>query len=504
MAFIRRVPAAGRWGIAAVTAVAVILAATGVLPRWPGLVHAVAVPPLDVAFDLRVLLARAPSYPLFALGLAVSLGIRVAVLAAILRGLGRPRPMRRAAIFYGAVLLPLLAGASLEWSGYAAVYHWYFWAGLGVLVATAVAASAAPFGDGRRFQVGRVLTALVALALLGAAARSGPWAAVALVPVSAAVTLSAIAWLIGPPPSGGRPASVTALAALLVAAIVVPARSAPPADRAGGAILLLVSGVDTSSGRGPLYRFDPTALGYDCRHVRYYSYRGPGRGAARADAACPLRGHAAYEREDTQAPLHDLVRSFTAHLRELRRAHPRSPVVVVTHSQGAWIAWRALARGGAMGVTHLVMLGMFPRSAASYPPPGLDGPGRVGADGLRLLSAISHELDTATFDPDAPLARETLAQPRGIEAIFDERLPATVRAMTIFSSLDVAVAPEGWSVPGAVDGGAVDATHAGMPESPVTLQVIRRLLLGQGAGGGSALADVLAWTLPAWGPPPDG
>src|SRR5690606_41185979 len=45
-------------GLLAVTAVVTVLAATGVLPRWSGLIHLVALPPLDLIADLRVLAAE--------------------------------------------------------------------------------------------------------------------------------------------------------------------------------------------------------------------------------------------------------------------------------------------------------------------------------------------------------------------------------------------------------------------------------------------------------------
>ena len=485
----------------ALTTAVVVLAASGVLPRWPGLVHAVAPPPLDLAFDLRVLVARSPSYLVFAAGLVLALAVRVAALATILRGLGRPRPVRAAALFYAAVSVPLFLGAGLEWAGYAAVYHWYFWGGLGLVVVTALVGWGSPLrtAGGR---IGRGFASMVAVGLLGAAATTGPWAAVALVPVSAAVTVLAVAWLIRPPPEDRRTGSVVALAVVLVAA-ALPPQPVPADAPEEGAVLFLVPGVDTSSGRGALYRLDPEALGYRCRQVRYYSYRGPGPGADRGAAPCRLRGHAPYERADTQAPLGELVSAFVAQLREIRRDHPGSPVVVVTHSQGGWVAWRSLARRGPLGVTHLVMLAMFPRSAASYPPPGRDGSGRVGADVLRALTAVSHGLDTATFDPDAPLARQTLARRGAIEAIFEEPLPAGVTAATVFSTLDVAVAPEGWTVPGALDGGVVDATHAGLPRSAAALVAVRRALTGGPGPPSSTLAAVLARALPAWGPPPD-
>src|SRR5690606_10791949 len=77
-------------GLLAVTAVVTVLAATGVLPRWSGLIHLVALPPLDLIADLRVLAAAAPGYPAFLGGLALSLAVRITVLAVLLGGVDRP------------------------------------------------------------------------------------------------------------------------------------------------------------------------------------------------------------------------------------------------------------------------------------------------------------------------------------------------------------------------------------------------------------------------------
>ncbi|HEV2906827.1 MAG TPA: hypothetical protein VGZ50_05895, partial [Actinomycetota bacterium] len=47
-----------------------------------------AIPPLDLAFDLRVLVARASSYPLFVIGALLSLAVRSLILAAVLGTIG--------------------------------------------------------------------------------------------------------------------------------------------------------------------------------------------------------------------------------------------------------------------------------------------------------------------------------------------------------------------------------------------------------------------------------
>lgn len=177
------------------------------------------------------------------------------------------------------------------------------------------------------------------------------------------------------------------------------------------------------------------------------------------------------------------------------------PVVVVTHSQGAWIAWAALA-DGVGGVSDLVMLARFPRSPVSYPPAGVDGPGRVGSDALRLLSALGERLGVSTFDPDAPLARELQATPGAIEAVLARPLPRTVRALAVASRFDLPLMPGGWEVPGARNACPLPVTHVGLTSSASTHRLVRRFLAG---GSVPACPSWRAWLGPVtegFGVPP--
>ncbi len=111
--------------ILAVATAVTLLTATGVLPRWPGLVHLVALPPLDLFADLRLLEARASSYLVFGVGLAISLGLRSSVLALTLGGLNRKR-LGLALRFYVVALIPAVVAGGFQFSALATLYHWYF------------------------------------------------------------------------------------------------------------------------------------------------------------------------------------------------------------------------------------------------------------------------------------------------------------------------------------------------------------------------------------------
>src|SRR5207302_9002882 len=121
-------------------------------------------------------------------------------------------------------------------------------------------------------------------------------------------------------------------------------------------------GVDSESGQGPMFVLDPATLGYGCGRTFCFSYAGEGKGAPHANAACPIRTGHGYGRRDTQRPLAALASTMRTQLAALPR-----PVTVITHSQGAWIAWAALASGPPLGVETLVMLAPFPRAPVEYP-----------------------------------------------------------------------------------------------------------------------------------------
>lgn len=259
--------------------------------------------------------------------------------------------------------------------------------------------------------------------------------------------------------------------------------------------------MDTSSGHGAAYRLDPPAIGFSCERVFYFSYRGPGEGAPPGEAPCPIRLHRPYSQTATQRPLSVLTESFAAQVEAINGETGDAPVVVVTHSQGAAIAWQALAGGRASGVSHLIVLGGFPHSPVGYPPPSVDGPGRVGGDVLRVLSWASRFLEVGAFDPDTTLARELLARPDGLEAVFGRPLPPGVTGATVFATMDLIAAPEGHVVPG-VSSATVTATHVSIIEVPETEEAIRSLLAGRPPGGVDPLAAILDAALPAWLPPP--
>jgi len=296
---------------------------------------------------------------------------------------------------------------------------------------------------------------------------------------------------------------VFAVLVALVATAATARFDAVPVARgslATGPVLFLVAGVDSASGLGSMFRLNPNDLGFPCARVAYFSYAGPGSGAPPGQSLCPITSGAPYGQRDTQRPLAQLVSFFGTEVEAASREAGGRPVEVITHSQGAWIAWAAIAAGRAPSVRALVMLGASPDVAVSYPPRGREGPGRVGGDADRLAAAVGRGLGVSTFSPDAPLAQELLATPRAVRGVFEERLPGDVRAVAVFSDFDLPVAPEGWSVRG-VPTSLVPVVHRDLPSSRQALGEVTRLL-GGGGGREGRLGRALWPLLPAFGVPP--
>lgn len=504
-----KVAAARWWPLAALTILTLVLAQAGALPDWPGLAHAVALPPLDMAMDLQVLVARAPGYPLFAIGVAVSLVLRTVMLGALFITLGvTPSPRAAfgyAARLYAAALAPLAVAAAFGFAGLASLYAWYAWVGLALSVVLVlvlwIRRLARPGTRLRRIPL--VIGYLVALTGVGSLGWIEGWGTPLAVVLSAVLTGVALSRLVAPRPVHRRGVTASKAAAatgfvLVVALLVPPVGAQQPV--ASDATLFIVPGVDTETGQGAAFRIDPAALGFPCERVFYFSYRGPDGDAPQGEAACPIRLHRPYAARATQEPIGQLVDAFDQQLVAVRSETGGAPIVVVTHSQGAVIAWRGLARGRAEGVTALVALAGFPHSPVGYPPPRVDGTGRIGADALRVVSWLTRVIGFGTFDPDAALAREILARANGLEEVFAEPLPSGTTGVLLFATADAIVAPEGREMPGAASLD-IATTHVGITRSEAAEAAIRSILSDGRPSEDRLLAPVLSAILPAFMPP---
>ncbi|UGY94774.1 hypothetical protein [Streptomyces gobiensis] len=476
------------WPLAVLAVAVPALALTGVLPRWPGLVHFVALPPADLFTDLRVLLARARSVPEFTAVLALVLTVRVAVLGVLLGGLTWRR-VRFAALFYGITGLPLLLAAQMGFMSQTLLYSRLFWAAAGLLALVWFISAPVPWqGSARlRTSAGRawrrglrvevVVPYAIVLILLSALADLRPGLTLFLVPVSALATGITILLLARPP--SGRPLlrlSAAAVAFVVIATVFTATRGGagkgPDAAGRSGSILLM-SGINSASGRGAIFETETGRLGYSCERTFYFSYAGVGDGQPCGVAACPIRTGAPYVPRDTQRPMAEQVEIFSEQVRELPR-----PLVVAGHSHAVWVAWQAVAQGRAPEVDVLLLVGPFPESPVGYQPADRDGQGKVGSDLLRLLAPLADLVDFH-FDPDAPAALELLGTPGTASSILAEPLPERVRSFSATSATDLPLMPGGWRLPVERNACPLRVPHPYLPIRPGFYNEVNRFLDGR-------------------------
>jgi hypothetical protein len=508
------------------TATVTLMVAVGVLPRWPGAVHLVALPPLDVAADARVLISRAPSWPVFVVLLGVAVTVRIAVLALLLGGMRSPRWRLASGVYLLATPVVLVA-AQLDFVAHAALYSRLFGAALGMLAVTFLVFAAAPWvgasgsdrrsivrgSDGRAgaavrhaaregFRITDV--AVYALGLLGlgiVAELGGPIASVLTIPVAAVWTVATMGRLLAPAPRRPLRRFVGAcVLGLALFAVVVVTREAPwgiPEVTRDGSVVVM-SGINSASGEGAVFELDPARIGYRCEQFTYYSYAGPGPGQPRGEAACPKTSGAPYVPEDTQRPFGEQVM-----LLEEQAADLEPPLVVLAHSQAAWVAWQAAAEGRLPGPVRLVLIGAFPSSPLTYPPPGETGPGFVGGELFRVLVPLADLVDF-DFEVDAPLARELLATPDAAAEVFAQPLPDDVEALAVTATSDLALMPEGWRIDGAVDACPIREAHPYLPVTPAFHRVVDRFLAGERGASCPPWPELYRVSVQALGAPPYG
>lgn len=485
-----------RWfPLVPITALVVILAAADVLPVWPGLVHLVALPPLDLYGDVRVLLTTTSNTPSFVLALLSVFMLRTTVLALMMGGLTRDR-ITLAAGFYATLLVPWVLASGIVYMAETMLYARLFWFGLIAVVVLAVLWAPAPWATVRwRRETGRkprardvllhtwpegprlsvLLDYAAAVTGIGFLAHQFPALTVHLVPVSAAATALTVVGLTLPVPA--RPflrlsAATLSLAVLTGAWITTRGGESVEATEPREGSLLLMSGINSRSGSGDMFGTDPAFLGYTCEQTHYFSYAGQGDGQPRGQALCPLHNGSPYTEEHTQRPFDEQVEVFADQVRDLPR-----PLVVAGHSHGAWVAWKAVASGAAPEVDALILVGAFPESTGGYRAPGEDGTGRPASDLLRLLIPLGAVFGF-DLDPDAPGPRELLGTTERPAEIFALPLPEHTRALKTPSSTDLPLKPSGWRMDVDRNACPIRTPHAYLPTTPAYYNEVNRFLDG--------------------------
>lgn len=487
----------------------VALAMTGVIPIWPGLVHLVALPPLDMFADLRILILRTDSWPAFLTLTTVVTAARVALMAWLLGGLDARR-LRFAALFYAAAFGPILLATFLDAAAFAVLYSRVFWPALTLIAVLVLILGPVPWQRAttlhaaiglawrRGLRVEVMLPYCAVLLALGALADRVPTLTVLLVPVSAAATGFAVRLMERAPLA--RPVTalaVTILVASLSWATFVQTRgyeNPEPGPPQEGSILIM-SGINSRSGRGAIHSTDIHRLGFDCEQVYYFSYAGPGDGQPQRSATCPIRTGAEYGPSDTQRPVEEQVAAFAQ-----QTAHLPRPLVVAAHSHAVWIVWEAVATHRAQ-VDVLLLVGPFPDNPIGYPPPGVDARGRVLGDLLRWAAPATDLVDF-NFDPDTPAAAELLANEGVTRGILGQPLPAHVRTLSITSATDLPLMPGGWRLDVEHNACPARVAHPYLPKSAAFNDEVIRFLERRQAPNCPAWRDWGAIATRAIGVPP--
>jgi hypothetical protein len=413
--------------------------------------------------------------------------IRVTVMALLLGGLTRRR-LTFAATFYGILFLPTLLAAQLNFMAFALVYARLYWPVLSFLAVVALLTAALPWRGGERLRpawreswkgglrLGILLPYAAVLLALGGGAHNWPRLTALFVVLSAAATGAAVTFLRRPPWPDGPLKLATAAAAFVVAATVFVVtreyEAGPPPDRRDGS-LMVMSGINSASGRGAVFELDPALYGYDCAQVYHFSYAGPGDGQPRRNSTCPITTGAPFEPAHTRRPMAEQAMAFAQQVKDVPR-----PLTVLTHSHSVWVAWMAIADGLAPEVDRLILIGPFQESVQGYPDAGESGPSEVAGDLLRLLVPVGEALGF-DYDPDDPASIETLGDASAPTAIIGRPLPAGVRSIAITSATDLPLMPSGWRL--AVDHNAcpVREAHPYLPDAPATVDEANRFLDGR-------------------------
>lgn len=475
------------WPLAAVTVVVVGLSLAGLIPTWSGLIYLVGVPPLDIFADLRLLLVLAPSWPVFVLLLVVVMAIRVVILAHLMGGVNGPR-IRFAFAFYGAAALPALISAQLSYMGYAVLYVRVFWVSIWITLLTFIVLAAAPWSGKEKLRsaiaeglcsyrrLAILAGYLAVVAILGGVAEVQPGLIVGfvvLVAIATALVLTAL------PRVGARRSLLWPVPIAVVTVILFLASwgadrvledEPQPAGRVGS--LMVMSGINSSSGDGAVYRLEPDSFGFSCDQMYYYSYAGPGDGVDHATGVCPIRTGALFQGHHTHQPMELLAQ----HLAEQVEGLPR-PVTVIEHSHSAWVAWLAASTYPDVPIDHIIVLSAFRESGHGFVDAHTNAPGRISSDLLRIVAPIATQLgmDLAI---DTPALDRMLGEPDGPAQIMQAPLADHIRSLSVVAATDLTLMPKGWRLEADVNACPVWNSHPTLPNSPAVAHEINRFLDG--------------------------
>ena len=421
-----------------------VMLALGTYSAWPTLVHSVAVPPLDVHFGLRELIAGSQSYFSFFFWLIIVLLVRSALLTWLLKGSDWQQfaaTLKRVLVFYSCLLPFLLISAGLSFSSAATLYYGFFWLGVLLALLLVILCAPLPFVDfaWRRLSLRHFAastTGALLLILIGVLAETN-----ILIGIVASLAVTALTvWLLVRADTLIYVRYALSLVLTMGLGLLIygaandpiePIRQDFAAEEQEGSLLLL-AGIDSKTGTSAVFRIDPRQIGYSCTQTYYFSYAGTGLGTKDTSAACPITTGAVYDKRDTYRSLDELVDLL---LEQLEPLEP--PTTIVAHSQGVWVVHKALSQLEQGVVERVVYVGEFPDNWVGFPGAGEQAPGYVGRDVVRALTAVPRRAGISVFDLDLPLVEELLANPTKFKQVMDVPLPPNVSGLSITSIYDL-------------------------------------------------------------------
>lgn len=262
-------------------------------------------------------------------------------------------------------------------------------------------------------------------------------------------------------------------------------------------IVVLVSGLGTSSDANTAWEVDTKSLGYADTDVVRYSYQGGQAprggmdppGAARSVSSHPLNAIATrpFDSLDSQQSVGTSADRLSALLQSVAAAQPGTPIDVVAHSQGGVVARLAVERSGAASrlpseVDTLVTLSSPQQGAPLATAVVALGESPGGAAALSQIRAAGAADELSNHLPAISDLAETSPI---IDELHQRPMPEGVRFVAIGGSGDLVV-PGSAAIDQAADASIILPTdigkeaHGTLPSSPAATREIGLAVAGMG------------------------
>jgi hypothetical protein len=262
-------------------------------------------------------------------------------------------------------------------------------------------------------------------------------------------------------------------------------------------IVVLVSGLGTSSDSNTAWEVDTKSLGYADADVVRYSYQGGQAprdgmnppGAAQSVSRHPLDSITTrpFDSLDSQQSVGTSADHLSALLQSVSAAQPGTPIDVVAHSQGGVVARLAVERSGAAGRLPSELDTLVTLSSPQQGAPLATGVVALGESpgGAAALSQIHASGAADELDNHLPAISDLAETSPIIDELHQRPMPDRVRFVTIGGSGDLVV-PGSAAIDHTADASAILPTeigkeaHGTLPSSPAATREIGLAVAGMG------------------------